>query len=206
MPHLAERTQRDVLIFPEDHDAPMPLDFFVWAIRGEGRTIVARHRLRRGKRRAARPALAPLADRRARAASASMPADGEGRRPQPHALGPCRPLGRIPEGALPSPGCRDGLSAPAAACATSRCAVFEVEQVTTAVRHVFAERVKFHDGTAEIAPGITLHLVGGHSGGMQMHARADRARLGRARQRRRAFLVQHPQAQPVRASSTTWRR
>ena len=45
---------------------------------------------------------------------------------------------------------------------------YDVEQVTTAVRHVFAERVAFHDGTAEIAPGITLHLVGGHTGGMQI--------------------------------------
>jgi hypothetical protein len=45
---------------------------------------------------------------------------------------------------------------------------FDVEQVTTAVRHVFAERVKFHNGTVEIAPGVTLHLVGGHSGGLQV--------------------------------------
>jgi glyoxylase-like metal-dependent hydrolase (beta-lactamase superfamily II) len=26
----------------------------------------------------------------------------------------------------------------------------------------------FHDGTAELAPGITLHRVGGHSGGLQV--------------------------------------
>ena len=45
---------------------------------------------------------------------------------------------------------------------------FDVEHVTTAVRHVFAERVKFHDGTAEIAPGVTLHLVGGHTAGTQV--------------------------------------
>jgi glyoxylase-like metal-dependent hydrolase (beta-lactamase superfamily II) len=45
---------------------------------------------------------------------------------------------------------------------------FDVEHVTQAVRHVFAERVKFHAGTAEIAPGVTLHLVGGHSGGLQV--------------------------------------
>ena len=29
-----------VLVFPEDHAAPMPLDFYIWAIRGEGRTIL----------------------------------------------------------------------------------------------------------------------------------------------------------------------
>ena len=35
------------------------------------------------------------------------------------------------------------------------------------VRNVFAGRVSFNDGTAEIAPGITVHLVGGHSMGLQ---------------------------------------
>jgi glyoxylase-like metal-dependent hydrolase (beta-lactamase superfamily II) len=49
--HLAERTQRDVLTFPEDHDAPMPLDFFVWAIRGEGRVIVLTPGCRRERAR-----------------------------------------------------------------------------------------------------------------------------------------------------------
>jgi glyoxylase-like metal-dependent hydrolase (beta-lactamase superfamily II) len=36
------------------------------------------------------------------------------------------------------------------------------------VRHVYAERVVFHDGEAEIAPGVTLHRVGGHSDGLQV--------------------------------------
>jgi glyoxylase-like metal-dependent hydrolase (beta-lactamase superfamily II) len=26
----------------------------------------------------------------------------------------------------------------------------------------------FHDGTAEIAPGISVHLIGGHTGGLQI--------------------------------------
>ena len=37
---LAARTQGDNFIFPDDHAAPMPIDYFIWAIRGEGRTIV----------------------------------------------------------------------------------------------------------------------------------------------------------------------
>jgi glyoxylase-like metal-dependent hydrolase (beta-lactamase superfamily II) len=35
----------------------------------------------------------------------------------------------------------------------------------------------FHDGTAELAPGIVLHLLGGHSGGIQ--ALAVETRRGR---------------------------
>ena len=38
--HFGNRKQRENLLHPEDHDADMPIDFYVWAIRGEGRTIV----------------------------------------------------------------------------------------------------------------------------------------------------------------------
>ena len=45
---------------------------------------------------------------------------------------------------------------------------FSVEDVTLMVRHVFGDRVVFHDGDDEIAPGVTLHHVGGHSDGLQV--------------------------------------
>jgi glyoxylase-like metal-dependent hydrolase (beta-lactamase superfamily II) len=45
---------------------------------------------------------------------------------------------------------------------------FEVEDVVRLVRAVHAERVRFHDGEGEVAPGVTLHRVGGHSDGLQM--------------------------------------
>lgn len=38
--HFADRTQGNLLMFPDDHAAPMPLDFFIWVIRVGGRTIV----------------------------------------------------------------------------------------------------------------------------------------------------------------------
>jgi glyoxylase-like metal-dependent hydrolase (beta-lactamase superfamily II) len=44
---------------------------------------------------------------------------------------------------------------------------FEAEDVVAMVRKVFAGRVEFHDGDDEIAPGITVHRVGGHSKGLQ---------------------------------------
>ena len=37
--HL-DRPARDNFIFGDIHDGPMPLDFFVWAIVGNGRTFV----------------------------------------------------------------------------------------------------------------------------------------------------------------------
>lgn len=45
---------------------------------------------------------------------------------------------------------------------------FSVEDVTLMVRHVYSERVVFHDGDGEIAPGISLHHIGGHSDGLQV--------------------------------------
>jgi glyoxylase-like metal-dependent hydrolase (beta-lactamase superfamily II) len=60
------------------------------------------------------------------------------------------------------------------AYATGRCMChphlrlpFEADDVTAMVRKVFAGRVQFHDGTDELAPGISVHLVGGHSRGLQ---------------------------------------
>ena len=44
---------------------------------------------------------------------------------------------------------------------------FEPDDVTAMVRKVFAERVAFHDGDDELAPGVSVHLIGGHSKGLQ---------------------------------------
>jgi glyoxylase-like metal-dependent hydrolase (beta-lactamase superfamily II) len=44
---------------------------------------------------------------------------------------------------------------------------FEVEDVCGIVRLNYARRVVFHNGSAELAPGISLHAAGGHSAGLQ---------------------------------------
>lgn len=61
------------------------------------------------------------------------------------------------------------------AFATGRCMChgllrhpFSVEDVTLMVRHVYGERVVFHDGDGTIAPGVTVHRLGGHSDGLQV--------------------------------------
>ncbi len=45
---------------------------------------------------------------------------------------------------------------------------FDVEDVVKMVRRVYAGRVVFHDGDEEIAPGLSVHFVGGHTMGLQM--------------------------------------
>jgi glyoxylase-like metal-dependent hydrolase (beta-lactamase superfamily II) len=60
------------------------------------------------------------------------------------------------------------------AYATGRCMChsflktpFEEEDVVAMVSKLFAGRVVFHDGADQIAPGITVHKIGGHSKGLQ---------------------------------------
>jgi len=59
--------------------------------------------------------------------------------------------------------------------ATGRCMTveamrhpYEPEDVVGMVRRVYAGRVRFHDGDGEIAPGVTVHHVGGHTMGLQI--------------------------------------
>ncbi|MCB4823489.1 N-acyl homoserine lactonase family protein [Roseicella aerolata] len=55
---------------------------------------------------------------------------------------------------------------------------FELEDVAGIVRMNFAERVVWHDGDAELAPGLRLHACGGHSMGLQcMTVETARGRL-----------------------------
>ena len=44
---------------------------------------------------------------------------------------------------------------------------FEVDDVIAMVRKVYDGRVVFHEGAEQIAPGLTVHHIGGHSKGLQ---------------------------------------
>jgi glyoxylase-like metal-dependent hydrolase (beta-lactamase superfamily II) len=59
--------------------------------------------------------------------------------------------------------------------ATGRCMchapfrqAFEVEHIVGMVRNVFAGRVCYHHGADELAPGLSVHHVGGHTMGLQI--------------------------------------
>lgn len=163
-----ERTGRDNLLRACDlHDRPMPMDYYVWALRQGGRTIVVdtgfspESGAKRG-RRTLRPVgdcLAALGVDRARVEDVVV-----------------THLHYDHAGNLDLfPAARFHLQEREMSFATGRhmgssCIryPFEVEDVVRMVRAVYAERVVFHDGDAEIAPGVGVHRVGGHTQGLQM--------------------------------------
>lgn len=62
-----------------------------------------------------------------------------------------------------------------AAYATGRCMChaslrhpFDVKDVMSYVQKLFGGQIKFHSGTSDIAPGLSVHLVGGHTAGLQV--------------------------------------
>ena len=151
----------------DPHDGPMPLDYFVWAIKGPDRTFVFDTGFD-----------APMGEKRQRQFVRS-PAVGL------KAIG-VEP-GDVRDVILSHmhydhcgnydlfPHARYHLQDIEMAYATGRCmchaglrAPFEEDDVVAMVRKLFAGRVVFHDGVDELAPGLTVHHVGGHSKGLQV--------------------------------------
>jgi glyoxylase-like metal-dependent hydrolase (beta-lactamase superfamily II) len=176
------RSARANFIAIDAHDSPMPLDYFVWVIRGpigaaSQRTIVVDTGMNdlAAARRPGRVILTPVEEMLRRV----------GVDP-----GVVRDV-VLTHMHFDHAGCIDlfptatfHIQDSEMAFCTGRCMchrvlrdMFEVDHVIAAVRRVHDGRMSFHDGTAEIAPGITLHLIGGHSGGLQV-VRVPRAVAG----------------------------
>jgi hypothetical protein len=114
----------------DPHDGPMPLDYFVWLVRGHGRELVVDTGF-----------------------SAAMAAK-RGRQHHLQELEMRYATGRYM--------CQECFSG-----------AFEAEDVVGMVRRVYEGRVRFHDGDAQLMPGVSLHLIGGHTMGLQV-ARVER--------------------------------
>ena len=161
------RRKAENFIGGDPHDGPMPLDYFVWLVRGGGRDIVVDTGFTRA-----------MAIKRGRD-HLRCPGDG------------LRLLGVEParvEDVVIShlhydhagnfelfPAARLHLQELEMRYATGRymcqeCfrGAFEVEDVVSMVRRVYAGRVCFHEGDAELFPGVSLHLIGGHTMGLQV--------------------------------------
>src|SRR5947209_19675513 len=150
----------------DPHDYPMPIDYFIWVVRSSQTLVVVDTGFDH-------PA-----------------ATARGRKLLKHPVEGLRALGIDPAairdvvithlhydhagnlGAFPE--ARFHLQDSEMAFATGRCMCyprmrypFEVEDVVTMVRRVYAGRVNFVDGDGEIASEISLHHVPGHTRGLQ---------------------------------------
>ncbi|MBI4692601.1 MAG: N-acyl homoserine lactonase family protein [Gammaproteobacteria bacterium] len=150
----------------DPHDVEMPLDYYVWVISNASRSLVVdtgfgdAMAAKRG-RRIVEPvakglmALGLAAERIDEVIITHMHYD--------HA-------GNIPL----FPRARFHLQDKEMEFATGRCMChdllshgYEADDVVNLVRCVFDRRVEYHDGAAEIAPGVEVHHLGGHTKGLQ---------------------------------------
>jgi glyoxylase-like metal-dependent hydrolase (beta-lactamase superfamily II) len=161
-----DRTASENFIGGDPHDGPMPLDYYVWAIVGEDRTFIVDTGFGEdAARKRGRQIIHP-------------PAEG------------LKAIGLEPdliEDVIVThmhydhagnhqlfPNARYHIQDREMAYCTGRCmchaalnAPFEAEDVAVMVHRVFEGRVTFHDGDAELVPGVSVHLVGGHTNGLQ---------------------------------------
>ncbi len=150
----------------DPHDAPMPMDYFVWLVRGAGRTFVVDTGFG-----------AEVAARRGRTLL-RLPADGlamldvDVKKVQDVLI---THLHYDHVGTFESfPVAQFHLQDDEMAYATGHHMAhrqfnhgYEVDEVVGMVRLVYKDRVCFHCGSAELAPGLSLHRIGGHTHGLQ---------------------------------------
>jgi len=172
---MSPRTPNMNFLVPDPHETTaLDLDYFVWLVRGGGRDILVDtgFNAEEAKARARKINLNPVdalanfgvaADTIRDVIVTHLHYDHAGN------------LDRFPNA-------RFHLQEREMSYATGRCMCngmlrhpFSVEHVTTMVKHVYGERVTFHSGDGEIAPGVTVHRVGGHSDGLQV-VRVETAR------------------------------
>ena len=156
----------DHFVGGDPHDAPMPMDYFVWLIRNNARTVVVDTGFTREvgearKRTFLRSPAEGLALMDVKAAEVKdviithMHYDH---------------VGTFHD----FPKAQFHLQDEEMAFATGRQMrhtrfrhSIEVENVVGMVRLLFGDRVTFHRGDEELAPGISMHHIGGHTPGLQ---------------------------------------
>ncbi|WP_147125298.1 N-acyl homoserine lactonase family protein [Shimia ponticola] len=160
------RTRADSFIFDDNHDAPHAMDYFIWVLRQGPRTILV---------------------------DTGYDAKEAAARNRPITIDPreaLRPLGIKPEdvtevivthlhydhagGLHLFPNATLHLQTAEMIFATGPCMChetlrnpFTADHVCEAIKRLYTGKVVFHDGESEIAEGVSVHRIGGHSRGLQ---------------------------------------
>jgi glyoxylase-like metal-dependent hydrolase (beta-lactamase superfamily II) len=166
--HHDRPAQQNFLMPVADAHEAMPMDYFVWLLRGpDGREVLvdtgfdAATAVRRG-----RTILRPVADC-LRAVGSDPGAIRDVVISHLH-YDHAGNLSLFPNARFHIQDREVAFATGRHMCGACLRAPFEVEDVVRLVRAVHADRVGFHDGEGEVAPGVTVHRVGGHSDGLQV--------------------------------------
>ncbi len=160
-----DRVRADSFLF-DDHATPHTIDYFLWLLQSDDRTIVvdtgydAEEGARRGRPILRDPGAA-LADLGVETAAVDtvilthLHYDHAGA------------LARFPAARFHLQAAEMAFATGPCMCAPALNHPFTAEHVCTMVRHVYSGRVVFHDGDGVVAPGVEVASIGGHSRGLQ---------------------------------------
>ena len=150
----------------DPHDGPMPLDYFVWLIRGGGREVVvdtgfsSATAMRRGRDHIRCPAEAL----RLLQCDPSSVKDVVITHLHYDHVGN---FDLFPSATFHLQDLEMNYATGRHMGEDRHRYAYDVEDVVGMVRRVYAGRVRFHAGDAELFPGISVHLIGGHTMGLQ---------------------------------------
>lgn len=150
----------------DPHDVNMPLDYFVWAIRNEQRTILVDTGFdeKVGARRG-RTTTKPV--REGLIAAGIDPAEIRTVIMSHMHYDHSGNTELFPNARFHVQDCEMEYITGRCMCHPHLRSSFEPDYVLGMVRKLYDGRVEFHDGDDEIAPGITVHHIGGHTKGLQ---------------------------------------
>jgi len=161
------RRSKDNFIGGDPHDRPMPMDFFVWAITGEdGRTFMVDTGFDEASgRERGWPVERPVQE--------GLKAIGVDAHSVKDVIISHMHWDHAGNHAL-FPNARFHVQEKELQYCTGKCMChhrlrrpYAVGDVTRMVHRLYEGRVAFHDGSSEIADGLSVHLLGGHTLGMQ---------------------------------------
>jgi glyoxylase-like metal-dependent hydrolase (beta-lactamase superfamily II) len=158
--------RRDHFVGGDPHDAVMPMDYFVWLIRNKNRTLVVdtgfhasmATQRKRDYLRSPKEGLALMgvdANTVQDVVITHMHYDHVGT------------FDDFPQARFHLQDAEMSFATGRHMCNEYMSHPYEVDEVVSMVRLVYKDRVKFHNGTAELAPGISVHHIGGHTDGLQ---------------------------------------
>lgn len=160
------RTRADSFIFDDNHDAPHAMDYFIWVLRRGAEVILVDTGY--DEPEAGRRGRAILTDPREALKPLGIAAEAVDQVIVTH-------LHYDHAGGLHLfPNARLHLQTAEMAFATGPCMChdtlrmpFTADHVCEAIKRLYSGRVVFHEGDGQVADGVTLHCIGGHSRGLQ---------------------------------------